>query len=106
MAYKPMPQAKQRSVQNEIILRIKSLDAEETYYWKKREDLLRETALEADKLKRLAEHRSSMRQLYEVLLKDSLGIEIEVPDTPPEASSTAVEIPVRRGSSVAISPLG
>lgn len=91
-----------RTVQWEIMQRIKSLDKEERYYVKRREELLTEAAA----LQRLADDKATMRRLYEILLRDSMGIQIVVPDAPPPASGTnGVEIKVRRGSSV-IAPLG
>lgn len=89
-----------RSVQDEMIIRIKSLDREERLHRKRQYELETEAALERARADALA----AKRGLYEVLIRDSLGVVIVIPDFPPEPANKPVSVKVNNAQQHA--PLG
>jgi hypothetical protein len=75
-----------------MIVRVKSLDREESFYRKRAAELEAEAARARSK----ADEIAAKRGLYEVLLKDSLGIVIVIPDYAPDEPARSIEVKVHR----------
>lgn len=83
--------AKPRTVVDEMIVRVKSLDREESFYRKRAEELRTLAAQAESKANEIA----AKRGLYEVLIKDSLGIVIVIPDFATDEPARSIEVKVR-----------
>jgi hypothetical protein len=77
-----------------MIVRVKSLDREESFYRKRAAELRAEAARAESK----AEEIAAKRGLYEVLLKDSLGIVIVIPDFATDEPARSIEVKVRNAN--------